>query len=122
MTPLVLVVDNEVGLLGLFSRLVQGLGYQVLEADSGMAALEILEQQVPDLLILDLAMPEVSGFDVLRRVMVMPHLERMRVMVLTAIGPGPAPDDVRSRIDAWIAKPISPDAFNAAVRELTGAP
>jgi CheY-like chemotaxis protein len=121
MTPLVLVVENEEGLLGLFSRLVQGLGYQVLQADSGMAALEILEQQTPDLLILDLAMPEVTGFDVLRRVIEMPQLERMRVMVLTATGPGPAPDDVRFRIDEWVTKPISPDAFNATVRELTEA-
>jgi CheY-like chemotaxis protein len=121
MTPLVLVVDNEVGLLGLFSRLVQGLGYQVLQADGGMAALEILEQQTPDLLILDLAMPTVTGFDVLRRVIEMPHLERMRVMVLTATGSGPAPEDVGYRIDEWVTKPITPHAFNAIVRKLVEA-
>jgi CheY-like chemotaxis protein len=118
MTPLVLVVDNEEGLLILFSSLAQRLGYQVLQADSGMAALEILEQQTPDLMILDLAMPEMTGFDVLREVIPMSHLDSMRVMVLTATSLGPAPEDVAFRIDEWVTKPVHPDAFKAAVRAL----
>ena len=118
MTPLVLVVDNEKGLLTLFSSLVQRMGYQVLQAESGLAALGILEEQTPDLLVLDLAMPEMTGFDVLREVITMPHLDTMPVMVLTATSFGPAPDDVAHRIGAWVTKPVHPDAFYAAVREL----
>ena len=118
MTPLVLVVDNEKGLLTLFSSLVQRMGYQVLQAESGLAALGILEEQTPDLLVLDLAMPEMTGFDVLQEVITMPHLDTMPVMVLTATSFGPAPDDVAHRIGAWVTKPVHPDAFYAAVREL----
>ena len=118
MTPLVLVVDNEKGLLTLFSSLVQRMGYQVLQAESGLAALGILEEQTPDLLVLDLAMPEMTGFDVLQEVITMPPLDTMPVMVLTATSFGPAPDDVAHRIGAWVTKPVHPDAFYAAVREL----
>lgn len=118
MTPLVLVVDNEKGLLILFSNMVQRMGYQVLQAESGMAALAILKQQTPDLMILDLAMPEMTGFDVLREVITMPHLDGLPVMVLTATSFGPAPDDVKHRIGAWVTKPVHPEAFNATVREL----
>ena len=118
MTPLVLVVDNEKGLLILFSSLVQRMGYEVLQAESGMAALAILEQQTPDLMILDLAMPEMTGFDVLREVITMPHLNRLPVMVLTATSFGPAPEDVKHRIGAWVTKPVHPETFNATVREL----
>ena len=118
MTPLVLVVDNEKGLLILFSSLVQRMGYQALQADSGVAALDLLERQTPDLMVLDLAMPEMTGYDVLRQVMTMPHLDGMPVMVLTATSFGPAPEDVAHRIGAWITKPVHPDSFKAVVREL----
>jgi CheY-like chemotaxis protein len=118
MTPLVLVVDNEKGLLILFSSLVKRMGYQVLQAENGPAALRILEQQTPDLLVLDLAMPEMSGFDVLKQVITMPHLDTMLVMVLTATSLGPAPGDVAYRIGAWVTKPVRPDDFMATVREL----
>lgn len=117
-TPLVLIVDNEIGLLGLFSSLVERLGYQVLRANDGFKALAILEEATPDLMILDLAMPKMSGLDVLREVITMPHLDQMRVMVLTAVGPGPAPDDVAHRIDAWVTRPIPLDAFTVLVQEL----
>ena len=118
MTPLVLVVDNEQGLLTLFSSLVQRMGYQALQAESGLVALRILEEQTPDLLVLDLAMPEMTGFDVLREVVTMPHLDTMPVMVLTATSIGPAPDDVAHRIGAWVTKPVHPDDFYTTVNEL----
>lgn len=118
MTPLVLVVDNEIGLLELFSNIVERMGYRVLRADGGRTALDILEQQTPDVLVLDLAMPEITGYDVLRRVITMPHLDSMRVMVLTATSLGPPPDDLEFRIDAWVTKPVHPDEFKEVVREL----
>jgi CheY-like chemotaxis protein len=118
MTPLVLVVDNEMGLLLLFGSLVRRMGYQVLQANSGTAALDLLEQQTPDLMVLDLAMPEMTGYDVLRQVMTMPRLDKMPVMVLTATNLGPAPEDVAHRIGAWVTKPVRPEIYEATVREL----
>jgi CheY-like chemotaxis protein len=118
MTPLVLVVDNEIGLLVLFSNIVERMGYRVLRADGGRAALDILEQQTPDVLVLDLAMPEITGYDVLRQVIIMPHLDAMRVMVLTATSLGPPPDDLEYRIAAWVTKPVHPDEFKDVMRKL----
>jgi CheY-like chemotaxis protein len=116
--PLVLIVDNEEGLLLLFGRLVEHLGYDIIKADSGQMAIDILKEQTPDLLILDLAMPTVSGFDVLRFIMTEPRLDKMPVMVLTATGPGPAPSDVDRRIDRWVTKPVMPSDFSEQVRSL----
>jgi CheY-like chemotaxis protein len=118
MTPLVLVVDNEMGLLLLFGSLVRRMGYQVLQANSGTAALDLLEQQTPDLMVLDLAMPEMTGYDVLRQVMTVPRLDKMPVMVITATNLGPAPEDVAHRIGAWVTKPVRPEIYEATVREL----
>ncbi|MBN1564281.1 MAG: response regulator [Anaerolineae bacterium] len=119
-TPLVLVVDNEDGLLVLFARLVQRLGCNVLQANQGQMAIDILQEQTPDLMILDLAMPQVSGFDVLRAIVDIPRLDAMRVMVLTATGPGPAPEDVNHRVDAWVTKPVLPTIFIEEVESLLG--
>jgi CheY-like chemotaxis protein len=114
----VLIVDDEPGLLLLFGRLVEKLGHDAIQVESGALALEVLERETPDLLILDLAMPTISGADVLRRIRGMPRLANMRVMVLTATGPGPAPADVEDQIDSWVMKPASLTAFSDTIREL----
>lgn len=119
-SPVVLIVDNEQGLLTLFNTMMRRQGFETILANGGSAALDILDQQTPDVMILDMAMPNVSGLDVLRYVMNIPRLDEMRVLVLTALGPGPAPADVAPRIAQWLTKPIHPDTLVEAVRELVG--
>lgn len=116
--PLVMIVDDESGLLLLFRRLVEQLGCAVIALEGGAEAISVLREETPNLLILDWAMPEVSGEEVLRFVDSIPELDSMQVMVLTATGPGPAPADVDGRIDAWVLKPILPAAFLDEVRQL----
>lgn len=118
--PLVMIVDDEDGLLLLFERLTRQLGCDVIALKHGGEAIDILKEETPDLLILDWALPEVSGEQVLRFVDSDPELDIMQVMVLTATGPGPAPADINGRIDAWVIKPILPDAFLHEVRKLLG--
>ncbi|MCL4238304.1 MAG: response regulator [Anaerolineae bacterium] len=116
--PLVMIVDDELGLLELFAAMVRPLGCRVLLAHGGQQALVLLGEQTPDLLILDLAMPGVNGYDVLRRVKEVPRLDAMRVMVLTATGPSVAPATVDPRIDRWSSKPVSPREFRQMVAAL----
>lgn len=108
--PIVLLVDDEPGLLKLFSALLGRLACQVYTADGGAAALDILDQMTPNLLILDLAMPEVSGYQVLRYVRGLTRLDRMRVMILTA-RPSMVPEVEELGIDCWVSKPIMPQDF-----------
>jgi len=78
----------------------------------------VLDQETPDLLILDLAMPEVSGLDVLRYVRSVPRLSKMKVMILTA-RPSTIPEAETLGIDYWITKPVLPSDFiNAVARAL----
>jgi CheY-like chemotaxis protein len=116
--PTVLVVDNEQGLLTLFSSMVRRLGYYPLQANGGEAALNILDQETPSLLVLDMAMPGISGVEVLRYLMGIPRLDVMPVIVVTALGPGPAPHDVADRIAYWLTKPVHPETFMSLVRSL----
>ncbi len=118
--PVVLFVDNEQGMLVLFGNLLQRIGYDVRLAAGGEEALTWLERETPDLLILDMAMPGISGIDVLHYVIDRPALDDMIVMVLTALGPGPAPSEVAQRIARWVTKPIEPQRLVHVVRELLG--
>ena len=119
--PVVLLVDNEQGMLVLFGNLIRRQGYDVWMAASGEEALDQLERDIPDLLILDMAMPGISGMDVLRYVAQRPDLDGLPVVVLTAMGPGPAPADVADRITRWVTKPLEPRALIRMVHELIDA-
>lgn len=115
--PLVLIVDDEPGLLRLFAGLVERLDCEAVPASGGGEALDFLDQETPDLLILDLAMPEVSGYDVLRYVRSIPRLNRMKVMILTA-RPNMVPEVEALGIDCWVSKPVMPNDFLDIVDEI----
>ncbi|NDJ75642.1 MAG: response regulator [Chloroflexi bacterium] len=118
--PMVLIVDDEPGLLRLFSGLVERLNCRILQARNGSIAMDLLDQETPDLLILDLAMPEISGFDVLQYVRSIPRLDVMKVMILTA-RPNQVPEIEAMGIDCWVSKPVMPNDFLDIVQDLLSA-
>ncbi|HEY43065.1 MAG TPA: response regulator [Anaerolineae bacterium] len=63
----ILVVDDEVDTLGLIKLTLQTAGYEVQTATGGQAALRLIREQTFDVVILDIMMPDVSGFDVMRQ-------------------------------------------------------
>jgi CheY-like chemotaxis protein len=108
--PVVLIVDDEPGLLRLFAGLIERLECSAIPAADGAEALDILDHDTPDLLILDLAMPEISGYDVLRYVRSVRRLDGMKVMILTA-RPNMVPEVEALGIDCWVSKPVTPKEF-----------
>jgi DNA-binding response OmpR family regulator len=108
--PIVLVVDDEPGLLRLFTRLLERLNCQPVGVDGGAAAMDVLDRITPDLLILDLAMPEINGYQVLQYVRGIPRLHTMKVMILTA-RPNMVPEVEALGIDCWVSKPVMPHDF-----------
>jgi DNA-binding response OmpR family regulator len=115
--PSILIVDDEPGLLRLFAGLIDRLDCRPIQACGGAAALEVLAEETPDLMILDLAMPEVSGFDVLRFVRDHARLDNMKVMILTA-RPNMVPEIEALGIDCWLSKPVMPHDFLDVVRSV----
>lgn len=81
----ILVVDDELNNRDLLVRRLRREGYGVAEAYSGARAMEMMEVQQYDLVLLDLLMPEVDGYEVLRRVRSSPRLCDTEVIVLTAV-------------------------------------
>jgi CheY-like chemotaxis protein len=80
--PAVLVVDDDPGLRGLISTVLEGAGYVAYQAEDGLAALAMLGNLLPDLIVSDLSMPRMSGYEfvpVIRR-----RFPQIPVVVLSA--------------------------------------
>jgi two-component system KDP operon response regulator KdpE len=110
----VLVVDDEPQILRVMRASLPIRGYEVLTASSGKEALDQLSKQVPDLVILDLAMPEMSGLEVCRRVR---EFSAVPIIILSAKGSGS--DKVAALdlgADDYVTKPFGMDELLARAR------
>lgn len=82
----ILIIEDEAALLYALKAELSQDGFMVLEADNGEKGLSILEQEKPDLLVLDLLLPGIDGFEILRRVRNKPEIQDIPVIVLTNLG------------------------------------
>jgi CheY-like chemotaxis protein len=80
----ILVVDDDPGILDMHSRLVEGFGRRAVTARNGREALALIEEQTPDLILLDLMMPEMDGFAVLDELRTRESTRDIPVIILTA--------------------------------------
>lgn len=117
----VLVVDDERPIVSLLARVVQSVGAKVEIAYNGKEALEKMRAHKPDLVLLDLIMPVMSGEEVLTVMETDPALQGIPVVVIStkaAIGPG-----VEREVPIF-RKPFEPSEIKAVIRELLapGAP
>ena len=81
----VLVVDDEAGARGALIRLLQSQGYETVGACNGNDALRALEARVPDLILLDVMMPELDGLELLEMLHAHPQWKALPVVMLTAV-------------------------------------
>ncbi|HRE46734.1 MAG TPA: response regulator transcription factor [Aggregatilineales bacterium] len=110
----ILVVDDEPRMITFIRMNLELEGFQVVEAHDGMAALDALRTQLPDLALLDVMMPRLDGFEVLR---MMREFSTVPVIMLTA--KGEEDDRVRGLelgADDYITKPFSPRELVSRVR------
>ncbi len=80
----ILIVEDEESLLKLESILLTSKGYEVKGVSSGQAALDALESVRPDLILLDIMLPEIDGFEVCRRIKSAPDTRHIPIIMLTA--------------------------------------
>jgi putative two-component system response regulator len=112
-----LLVDDNVTNLQVLRETLEDLGARILVAKSGAAALAIVERTHPDLILLDIMMPEIDGYEVCRRLKADEATRQIPVLFLTALGD---PEDEAKGLALgavdYITKPIHPDLVRARVR------
>jgi DNA-binding response OmpR family regulator len=110
-----LVVDDDAGIRQLLVAFFRRYGFQLREAANGREALEAMHAGNVDLVIMDLMMPEVSGWDVLRERERDPSLQRIPMLVISALSEA-TEDIVGKQVAAVLTKPFDLSALLAAVR------
>jgi PAS domain S-box-containing protein len=84
--PKILIVDNDQNNLKSKSRLLQKTGYQVFAADSGKSGMELVWSQKPDLVLLDIALPDINGIKICKQIKADPVLGDVSVMLISGKG------------------------------------
>ena len=125
----IIIVDDEPGVIEIVEANLEPKGYRVLSANTGQEALEKIRKAKPDLVVLDVMMPEMDGWEVLRRIEQDPKTAGLPVIMLTVKS---GDEDILRALEAgaveYITKPFYPqdvvarveimlDVFDATMRD-----
>jgi DNA-binding response OmpR family regulator len=108
----ILIVEDDADLRRVFRFALAVHGYNVIEAENGLHALRALELEPPDLVILDLGLPMVSGYAVLEECALQSHLRDVPVVVVT----GSTVELSHANVACVLFKPVTPDRLVETVR------
>jgi two-component system, cell cycle response regulator DivK len=120
----VLVVDDSEDTRVMYGAYLRHVGYHVREAATGAAALLLARREPIDVILMDIALPEMDGFEATRRLKADPETKRIPVVALTAYAVPPAPERAaEAGCAAYLAKPCTPREVVATIeRVLEGVP
>jgi two-component system, cell cycle response regulator DivK len=116
-----IVEDNELN-MKLFRDLIEAHGYATIQTRNGLTAVDLARKHKPDLILMDIQLPEISGLDVTRDLKADPELHRIPVIAVTAFAM--KGDEERMRqggCEAYISKPISVTKFIETIKSFLDA-
>ncbi len=119
--PTILVADDEEDLRELVTYRLSRSGYNVIGAEDGQAAYELAAERTPDLMVLDVMMPKLDGYELTRRLRAEAALRSIPVILLTARSQESDIDrGFEVGADDYLKKPFNPDELVARVRAVLG--
>lgn len=118
----VLIVEDEEDAAELFAEMMRVSGFRVLKTSRGEPAISLMNSDKPDVVLLDIMMPEISGLDILRQMRRDPNLADIPVIVVTAKS---MPADIKNGMEAgantYLTKPVGFQELKEAVERTLGA-
>jgi DNA-binding response OmpR family regulator len=119
--PLVLVADDDPDILELVAFRLERAGYEVVRATDGEEALRRIDERLPDLAVLDVMMPKLTGYDVTRRLRDNDATKKLPVILLTArVQEADVARGFEVGADDYLKKPFSPQELRARVQAILG--
>jgi DNA-binding response OmpR family regulator len=119
----VLIIEDEADAAELFAEMMRVSGFRVLKTFSSTPAISLITEAKPDLVILDIMMPDISGLDILREMRQDPALASVPVIVVSAKS---LPADIKSGMQAgastYLTKPVGFLELREAVERALGSP
>ena len=117
--PTVLIVDDNAGLVDLLQRYLADQPYRVMTATGGREGLRLAREAAPSVIVLDVMMPEMDGWEILQRLRTYPDTAQTPVIICSAVG---EPELAQSLgATAFLQKPVRREDFLTALRHV-GAP
>lgn len=118
----VMIIEDEEDAAELFAEMMRVSGYRVVKTSKSVPAIEIMTAEKPDVILLDIMMPEVSGLDILRAMRRDPALANIPVVIITAKG---MPADIKNGMEAgastYLTKPVGFLDLKEAVERALGS-
>jgi two-component system chemotaxis response regulator CheY len=122
MAKTVLTVDDSKTMRDMVSFTLKGAGYNILEAEDGKVALDVLKANTADLVITDLNMPNMNGFELMRSLRSNPKYAGTPILMLTTEGDASKKEEGKAAgATGWIVKPFQPDKLIAVVQKVCPA-
>ncbi len=122
MAKKILIVDDEVHIRDIIRFRMEVEGFEILEANNGRNAIEVLTKEQPNIIVLDVMMPEMDGWEVCRFVRSQPDISKTPILMLTA------KTEIRDKIHGmqagandYLTKPFSPNELVVRVQKLLQA-
>lgn len=117
---ILIVEDNELN-LKLFNDLLEAHGYETLETREGLKAIDLARKHKPDLILMDIQLPEVSGLEVTKWLKEDDELRKIPVIAVTAFAMKGDEEKIREGgCEAYISKPISVTHFIDTIKQILG--
>lgn len=115
--PTILIADDNAMIRSLLVRLVEREGYQIVEAANGTEALALVHQVQPDLVLLDVTMPDIDGYAVCRRIKQDDHTALIPVTMLTVLDdPEHRRRGIEAGADDFLTKPVDEELLRVRIR------
>jgi two-component system, cell cycle response regulator DivK len=118
MTRRILVVEDQEDNRQILRDLLESAEYQMTEAENGQEALDAMAKSPPDLILMDIQLPIMDGYEATRRIKANPAWKHIPIIVVTSYAL--SGDEAKAResgCDAYVTKPYSPRALLAKIRE-----
>jgi len=116
MSATILYIEDNFDNRMLVRRVLEAEGYRVVEAEDGAQGIEWLESETPDLVLMDINLPEIDGYEVTKRFRQLPSMARVPVIAMTAnVMKGDRERTLAAGCDGYIPKPIDIDALPSQI-------
>jgi len=121
MAKKILVVDDEPDILKVVRFRLKATGYDVITAENGQKALDLMEKQKPDLIFVDLRMPVLDGYGLCRRLKADDELKNIPIVLLSASSGGTIAEKAEElKADDYLVKPFEPEELLEKVKKFLG--
>ena len=116
MTATILYIEDNCDNRLLVRRVLEAEGYRVIEAEDGLAGMDFVQSETPDLVLMDINLPELDGYEVTKRLKQSPAMAEVPVIAMTAnVMKGDREKTIAAGCDGYIPKPIDIDSLPSQI-------